>query len=146
MLIPLRVNLAYQMVPAPHREVALKWSVALLERAFFWDGTFHLHSEKGKPHWWSGTKVDVVEVSAAQLVDFPYTQVFTSKGAHWGLAVVLSFLAWPLGFLARRRWGKVVRGVRSRRLLKGRFSFLAGPLRAFLARLLVFNVAALRRP
>jgi type IV secretory pathway TraG/TraD family ATPase VirD4 len=97
------------------------------------DGTFQLHSEKGKPHWWSGARVDVVEVSAAQLVAFPYTQVFTSKGAHWGLAVVLSFLAWPLGFLARRRWAVVVRGVRSRRLLKGRFSFLAKPLRALLA-------------
>jgi hypothetical protein len=115
-LIPLQVNLAYQMVPAPHREFALKWPVALLERAFYLDGTFQLHSEKGKPHWWSGAKVDVVEVSAAQLVAFPYTQVFTSKGAHWGLVVVLSFLAWPLGFLARRRWGEVVRGVRSRRL------------------------------
>jgi len=42
-LMPLRVNVAYQMVPAPHREVAWKWPVALLEQAFFLDGTFHLH-------------------------------------------------------------------------------------------------------
>jgi len=102
--------------------------VALLERAFFLDGTFHLHSEKGKPHWWSGAMVDVVEVSAARLVSFPYTQVFTSKGAHWGRAVLLSFLAWPLGFLVRRSCGKVVRGVSGGGYQKAGFLSSLSPL------------------
>jgi hypothetical protein len=122
--IHLRVNFAFAMVPAPHRELAWKWPVALLEKALFVDGTFLLHSD-AMPHWWSGARAKVVEVSASDLVSFPYSRVYGSRGAHWGWALLLSFAAWPFGYGSRYLGRKHRHRIRRSRLFRVRLSWLA---------------------
>jgi type IV secretory pathway TraG/TraD family ATPase VirD4 len=116
-LIHLKLNFAFEMVPAPHRELAWKWPVARLERALSRDGTFLLHSEE-LPHWWSGAQEKVVKVRAEKLVRLPYSSVFTSREAHWGLALFLSFAVWPFWFALRYFQRRLLRRIRNSRLSK----------------------------
>jgi type IV secretory pathway TraG/TraD family ATPase VirD4 len=99
-LLQYRVDFSFQMVPAPHRELAWKWPLARFQTYLSYEGTFLLHSEQ-VPHWWSGTQTKVIEVRAGDLVRFPYRRVFSSPEAHWCCAVVLSCLGWPFWFVAR---------------------------------------------
>jgi type IV secretory pathway TraG/TraD family ATPase VirD4 len=122
-LIHFRVNFAFEMVPAPHRELAWKWPVARLDRALSRDGIFLLHSEE-LPHWWSGAQAKVVKVRAEKLVTLPYSSVYNSREAHWGWALLLSCAAWPFWFASRYFQRRLMRRIRRGRLFKGRLSWL----------------------
>jgi len=66
------VNVACQMVPAPHSELAWKWPVARLEQALSGNGSFLFHSGEEGAHWWNGACTDVVEVSATEPTGLPF--------------------------------------------------------------------------
>lgn len=97
LLAHLQFTIKLEMVPAPYRELALKWPIARLERVLGWNGTFYLHSQESK-HWWNDKQAKVVAVRAKELVALPYIRVFSSPNAHWGLAFLLASPVWLLLF------------------------------------------------
>lgn len=121
-LVFFRIDLSYEMVPAPHRELAWKWPLARLENALSLKGTFHLTAEEVS-HWWPGVQAKDVEVSVEELVVLPYRYVF-SRDAHWGLAFLLSFTVWPVRYLVRRFSPKISRRFRKARRASGKLTWL----------------------